>query len=302
MAIQVEDVQQPLRKLRKQLKDWPDDPAIEEVHKLRTETRRIEAIAAALRLEKEPQMQRLLKEMTPVRKAAGKVRDLDVLAGHGLNLAKDKEAKDVEDASLVRLMEQLGAMRAKAAADLQDVIAEHRKDARYGLAQSAKQIQAMFAGDGEHGSGKALPDAVAVALEQASELGRWPRLTATNIHRFRIEVKKLRSMLQLSADSDAKLVDALGQVKDAVGEWHDWLEFAKIAEKVLDAETEGALVRQLKQIAKDKLKEAMAAANSLRRQYLGDLTNTKTKGRKPVQGVTFENAVLKSAAALSGVA
>ena len=44
------------------------------MHKLRTQTRRLESILNSFMLEQEPEMKRLLKVMTPVRKAAA-VRD-----------------------------------------------------------------------------------------------------------------------------------------------------------------------------------------------------------------------------------
>jgi hypothetical protein len=40
------------------LKRWPSDPSPKRVHDLRTDTRRLEAIAAAFMLEKRPEMHR----------------------------------------------------------------------------------------------------------------------------------------------------------------------------------------------------------------------------------------------------
>lgn len=53
MGMQVERLQNPLQKLRKQVKRLTEDSSVEEVHKLRTLTRRTEAMAAALRLDQE---------------------------------------------------------------------------------------------------------------------------------------------------------------------------------------------------------------------------------------------------------
>src|SRR5579859_2774337 len=70
MAIELERMEKPLRKLRKILKEWPSDPPPEMVHKLRTQTRRTEAIVSSFMLDQEPEVRRLLKAMKPVRKAA----------------------------------------------------------------------------------------------------------------------------------------------------------------------------------------------------------------------------------------
>ena len=50
MANELERVRKTLRELNRTLKSLPGDPAPEEIHKLRTATRRVEAIAAVLAL------------------------------------------------------------------------------------------------------------------------------------------------------------------------------------------------------------------------------------------------------------
>jgi len=74
------------------------------VHDLRT--RRIEAMLRALRLDTKPNEQKLLKTVKPIRRRAGKVRDMDVLTGLATKLQPDGEAE-----CLVALLEHLGAER-----------------------------------------------------------------------------------------------------------------------------------------------------------------------------------------------
>ncbi len=74
----VETAVKPLRKLYKELKDFPADPSAEQVHELRTQARRLEAVVHTFSSDSDGEGQRLLKLMKPVRKAAGKVRDVDV--------------------------------------------------------------------------------------------------------------------------------------------------------------------------------------------------------------------------------
>ena len=59
------------------------------------------------------------------------------------------------------------------------------------------------------------------------------RLTQSNIHAFRLKVKELRYILQLYADADPGLVDALGEVQRRIGDWHDWQQLAEIAREIL---------------------------------------------------------------------
>lgn len=75
-------VLKPTRKLRKLLKNMPKQPAPEQVHDLRTNTRRFEAILAAVSPEAMQKEKNLLKDLAAIRKKAGKVRDIDVLTDY----------------------------------------------------------------------------------------------------------------------------------------------------------------------------------------------------------------------------
>ena len=76
-------------------------------------------------------------------------------------------------------------------------------------------------------------------------------------------------MLQLSDEVDATVLDSLGEVKDTVGEWHDWVELLKIAGKVLDAREDRKVLTDIERINKEKLQVALAAARRVRQRYFG---------------------------------
>ena len=84
---------------------------------------------------------------------------------------------------------------------------------------------------------------------------------------FRIRIKELRYMLQLSDEANQALIGSLEAVKDAIGEWHDWVELLKIARDVLDAEADGGNLKRLEKIVNERLESAVAAANQLRDLY-----------------------------------
>jgi CHAD domain-containing protein len=65
MGMQLKRLQKPLQKLRKEVKGLTEDSSVEEVHKLRTLTRRTEAMAAALRLDQDEPARTLLKDLAP---------------------------------------------------------------------------------------------------------------------------------------------------------------------------------------------------------------------------------------------
>ncbi len=258
--MELEKVKRPIRKLRKAFKKLSDDPRPEDVHTLRTQTRRLEAIVVTLKIVPAKKAKRLLKSVTPIRKAAGEVRDMDMLIGNVLT----KLSRDNGSDAVVRLVEHLGKMRTESASDLLGTIAQQRKNARRNLKQYAKQIEHRIGGEG---TGKL--DLTSAPGTLVDELIRWPRLNATNMHSFRIKVKELLYMLQLSQHPDAEWMQALGEVKDQVGDWHDWEKLAKVAQKILSPELDGAVLKQIDATRKSKLKQALAAANTLRTQHLG---------------------------------
>ena len=257
MEIVRKSAEKPLKKLRKALKSLPGDPSAKNVHELRTQTRRLEAIADALMLEKKRTTRRLMKTVTPVRKAAGGVRDMDVLVGNVLAMAQDRR-----DESLIRLIEHLGEQRVEGARELRHTMSARKKDAQRTLKDYTKLVGKQFPK-----KKLVMTSAATAPAELAAEISKWPALTEENIHPFRIKVKQLRYMLQLSGGGEKELVDALGKMKDEIGDWHDWQELARIARQVLDAKSDRGALRTIEETGKAKFGRALAAANDLRAQY-----------------------------------
>ncbi|MGA7341338.1 MAG: CHAD domain-containing protein [Terracidiphilus sp.] len=275
MDVELDRVHKPLRELRKSLKRLPKNPPPEAVHKLRTRARHIEAIAAALAQSDEKTTRRLLKSIKPVRKAAGGVRDMDVLRGNALSLPQNSH-----NGALTRLVERLGIARRKSAEDLLDTVGQQRKTARQNLKKYLKVVDTAFA-NGKSGSTHAAQPMQseqhvrAVTSDLIAELSRWPALGAGNIHPFRLKVKELRYILQLLPHPEPPLVKALGDVKEQIGDWHDWQQLAKKARQILDPAEDRSLVAEIDRIGKGKLRRALATSNTLRKQFLKPAAPTR---------------------------
>ena len=106
MPLDPDMLQKPLNKLRKLLKKLPRQPAPEQVHDLRTRIRRVEATLHALLLDRKRKGQQVLRAVTPIRKRAGKVRDMDVFVRFASTLSSDSDSE-----CLVQLLEHLGHRR-----------------------------------------------------------------------------------------------------------------------------------------------------------------------------------------------
>jgi len=265
MELDLGSIEKPVRMLRRSLKRLTDEPPVAEVHNLRIYARRVEALAAALMPGDKKLMRRLMKAVRPMRKAAGEVRDMDVLAGKALALSRHRR-----DHSVVCLRKHLRSMRIESARELLDTVAEQRSDARRSLKQLSRQIEKRL-----HGKRvRAMTEAVAggpsgeAATRLIDELSRWPDFSEENLHAFRIKVKELRYLLQLAHDGSPKFVRALGNVKDQIGDWHDWHQLAKIAAKVLNPQDDRAALEKIDKIGREKLERALAAARTVKPRYL----------------------------------
>jgi CHAD domain-containing protein len=264
MALDPDRLQKPLRKLRKRLKHFSGIQSPDEVHRLRTQTRRVEAVLHAAMLDRKKSGRRLLHALAPVRKAAGKVRDMDVLVGFASSLATKSP-----DECLVELLEYLGKRRATAALRLHKVLSKSQHETRRKLKRCSRMIepQAKSAEGNVKGNSTIATDERAVSIQLEAELERWPKLNAGNIHPYRIKVKELRYILQLAEDRDVDFIRALGDVKDRIGEWHDWSELASIAAKLLD-KPRCKLVQRIGNKVNKEFKAALTVTRAMGKRYL----------------------------------
>ena len=85
-------------------------------------------------------------------------------------------------------------------------------------------------------------------------------------------------MLQMAEKSDhQEFVRQLGEVKDAIGEWHDWEELVAIAKTALDHGAKCELLRALRNIADTKYQTAIVLTENMRKKFLR-ISDRKVKG------------------------
>lgn len=265
MKFDAQSIEKPVRKLRKLLKKFSRDPLPDEVHALRTQARRVEAVMAALDPHHNGKARHLRKTVSGLRKVAGDVRDMDVLIEEVLSLCEKNDK-----GAMVRLIEALSELRIKHVRKLRTEVEQHRKNVCKGLKRFTKKATVA--------ARSLTPNATATPQILATELINWPRLTAENLHPFRIRAKELRYILQLAPDAARRQIKTLGKLKDSVGEWHDWMELGRIAKKALDGRRDVNILRQLRTIEAAKLREALAVSNDIRKQYFRFLEEVAAAG------------------------
>jgi CHAD domain-containing protein len=264
MALDQTRLVKPVKKLRKLLGKLDSKPAPEQVHDLRTRARRFEAAFGALALDDAGIPKTLLKDLGRLRKRAGKVRDMDVLT----EFAAAVSPKGQEECH-VRLLEHLGARRQKQAAKLYSEVSQSRPGLRKELDQASSLMTKLLGKKGNTAADRATANAAATAVRIAAQLATPARLNRTNLHPYRLKVKELQNILLMAqAPSPPRFVEDLGEVKDAIGEWHDYAELVRIASKQLDHDGNCALRAELKRIAAGKYDHALSLALKLRKTYL----------------------------------
>jgi len=288
MTLDAKKLDKPLLKLRKVVGRMSKVPTQGEVHDLRTNTRRVEATLAALQLDRKRKGRRVLSAVTPMRKKAGDVRDMDVLTGFAATLSSDGD-----DQCLVKLLEHLGEERGNGANRLRKTIANDSKIARKRLKACSTVIEKRFNRHSARQEREWPVNATAAALRVSGELANWPKLSAENLHPFRLNVKELRYMLQLSGE-DTELTERLGEVKDEIGERHDWTELSAVAKEVLSDCKDCKVLAQIQETAKRKYEKAVKSAQELRGQYFDSGRGNQKTHRK-----TVKEGVLKASAKLA---
>jgi CHAD domain-containing protein len=268
-------------------------PSTDAIHNLRTSARSLETTLLTLGLDSKRKVKRLLRGLGRVRKGAGKVRDMDVLTANALTIKRSGEQD-----CLVQLLEHLGAERNKYAKRVRRVIEAHTPQLQRDLKRNSKRVeQILYRAVNKPQDSNATPATMAKAIKIASELNSPQRLNRENLHPYRLKVKELRNILQLSDDADnQEFIERLGDLKDAIGDWHDWEELISVAKEVLNHGTSCKLIKELKVTSDDKYESALSLANRLRSTYL---KSKRSHGTHQVRTTVLSSPVLRAASAIA---
>ena len=230
------------------------EPAPKPVHKLRTETRRVEALLLLLAHvpglpEHRREVAAFLRAIAKLRRAAGTLRDLDVhrkmlesltanakIAGEGESSAHSarESAAGSEDLqkSARKLRQEMGAKRDKAAGELQSLL--KRRQIR--TARSAEKLMEVLesAKDVQLEARKVLQDADSVlARDGLLKPGAIAAITKKDLHTVRKAAKAARYVAESVVNDPAlfQAARAFESLQEAGGQWHDAMELAKAARR-----------------------------------------------------------------------
>ncbi|MGA7769573.1 MAG: CHAD domain-containing protein [Candidatus Sulfotelmatobacter sp.] len=290
MSLDREKFHKPVKILRKLLKKFPRRPLPEHVHRLRTHTRRLDAMLQGLMLTSRRNERRLVEAIARLRKRAGKVRDMDVLAGFVCTLRVSGE-----NDCRIQLLEHLGAQRFRRARKLYNLVRVDGHEMQRRLKRCLTDMDRALE------NRNVSMNALALSHRLSAELASPPRLDAGNLHDYRKKVKELYYLLQFLNHSNAHFAETLGRVKDAIGKWHDWEELAAIADRLFDHYPACNLVEEIQSIRQAKFEHALAIANEMRTKYVGATFsprgNRRGRQRRPAIELVKPGLVAPSAIA-----
>ena len=274
MAPHQERLNSVFQKVERQLGKVASNPQPETVHRFRTSTRRTEALLEELIPEQDRNQSKLLKELSRLRRRAGRVRDVDVqvMALRGLKAPQEPTLK-------ADVLRSLAEMRAKREAKLRKALDKQTvRQLRKRLKRTAENPQVLKNGR----------DPFTVASQMLARLIRTSGpLQEELLHQYRIKGKRIRYVAELAGDMpEARhLVEQLKRVQDALGEWHDWLTLTETVRQHVGDDARSALLAELSNITRAKFREAIAVVQETKsRMSAKPVLITQAKGgqRKPV--------------------
>jgi CHAD domain-containing protein len=214
MALEPKKIRKAARKLRKFLDTNASHIAPEDVHRLRTTIRKLEAAADAVLVNPNRRERAALREIGRIRKRAGKIRDMDVLTAHAISI---REAVKPQD-HLIELLHHLGTKRHKQARRLYSFVQKKGGAISKDVKRLSSRLRRRMSSSQSPNDASGAAEATARALHLLLDLKRPPKLSPRTLHPYRLKVKKLRDVIRLApGPAQAGLVAALGEVKDAIG-------------------------------------------------------------------------------------
>ena len=282
MHIDHRRVLRPFRQVCAALAGLPGNPTPQQVHRLRIRLRRVEAALNGLGLDSRKHGRRAVRDVKSLLRRTGVIHDMDVLT----TLAGPLDAPECEDCR-IELLEYLGAERYRQARKLRDSVRKHGEATCKELRRCAVQIEKRI-GTRAPVRDRFLAAAAITAriVELGSELARYPRLARSNLHRFRIRAKHLRYLLKLAGEGDTAFFCALDEVKDRIGEWHDWERLMAIARSLDRQPGRRRLLGEIRKITEQKFQHVLETPQRFRDQQLARLFAPQPPARGQIRAAS----------------
>ncbi|HEY3770580.1 MAG TPA: CHAD domain-containing protein [Candidatus Angelobacter sp.] len=242
------------------------------VHWLRTTIRRIESLVSYANPDLDKKLERSLEKTADLRKRAGKVRDFDVQISLLDVLANGSTARDRR-----ALAELLGNKRDRQAARLVAAV-KKVQDSKFFARMTRIAHESAVVPEGKNRPLAPLEEAKAQLSVMAHDFSSHNALKTSRLHDARVSLKRIRYLAELADESSQKqdFISELKTVQNAVGDWHDWQELTRTAEKRFSDRVNCAMLREVRALLAARHATATSSINNL---FASALAQTKKPPR-----------------------
>jgi CHAD domain-containing protein len=252
---------QPIRGLTKDLSrtfsKLADGATPKKIHRLRTTIRRIESVVGYAHVELGKKLEHSLDTLEMLRKRAGKVRNIDV---QRKLLEKIGNGSTAGDRKI--LCEVLQKKREKQVDRLNSLLTKYRD----GKLLSRIDRMAEKISQGDAGANRLAPlEEARLQIAKMADHFSAQSIKPNRLHKARIQLKKIRYVAELAQESpEGKVfVEEIKTVQDTLGEWHDWEELTRLAEKHFAQRANCALLREVRALFAARQSAAVSALSRL---------------------------------------
>ena len=258
----------PVKRLLASIANLRQQPTSKGAHFFRTSLRRFEAWSDIFHPRTDADQKRALKFLEKLQKTAGKLRDSDVHLEllDKLSSAGSAEKKKIEKALASRRKSYEKRLKLM----LRDPILT-------GTWRTLRVLDEAPPEPGEPPVVHPIAGMADLALEEYRAFGqRRGTLSPENLHEYRLACKRFRYTAELAGhDPKGKqLVDAWKEVQDLIGDWHDCLLLAELAEETLgDSAVHSAIV----ELTHRKFAAAKGAVEKVEMKWIGSRNEVPKK-------------------------
>jgi len=235
-----------LDRMARQIARVSKDAKPENVHRFRTNSRRVEALVGSF----SPQngnTRKLLKRLSKLRRKAGKIRDLDV----EIAFLKELKIPDRQNhrAQLLETLTEEQERQSKKFARSLNRASMDKVRKRLHKAKTEMNLAEI--------------DPLKLAFSRLPKPAQSP-LNEKMLHTYRISARRARYLAELSPNSDdAKFViEELKRAQDEIGRWHDVLKLTERAQSLFGGVHDSSLVSALENINHARFRRAGTALQS----------------------------------------
>lgn len=250
MAISAQRCKSIFRKTTKELVRLASGHDTKAVHGFRTSARRLQILLEQLVSEKDHKKKSLLKALNRIRKAAGKVRDVDVQLEALRSLKTPQEPR--RKTQLIQSLIELRAQHEKRQRKLLK-----KKDIR-DMRKRLNRMESSLRFDSNR-------DPLSIAKQMLTSVPV-PRGSVDEeaLHRYRLAVKRARYAAEFAPKSAevTQFLERLKRLQDALGSWHDWMMLTHTAMERLGDISQSSLVAVLRNVTQGKFRQAASAVSA----------------------------------------